>query len=220
MTASPLRLRILHTNDIHSHFEQMPLIAEAFDELRNELGEASTLTLDIGDHLDRVSPLTEGTGGKANLDVIAATGYDAITIGNNEGLTFTADTLNELYGSLSGIPVLCSNLIHSGSRMFPSWGVPYHMVKKAGITIGLIGVTAYYPDFYRLLGWEIQEPLEVTSKLVEKLRPDVDLLIVLSHLGLKMDEGMASEIPGIDIILGGHTHHLLEQPIRIGDTVL
>jgi 2',3'-cyclic-nucleotide 2'-phosphodiesterase (5'-nucleotidase family) len=84
----------------------------------------------------------------------------------------------------------------------------------------MIGVTAFFPEFYRLLGWQIQEPLKVTAELVRKLRPRVDLVVVLSHLGLKQDERMAAEIEGIDVILGGHTHHLLEQPLRIGDTML
>lgn len=221
MSLSPLRLRILHSNDIHSHFEQMPLVAAAFEELRSAMGDAPTLTLDIGDHLDRVSPITEGSGGRANLDIMDATGYDAITIGNNEGLTFTAEALNELYGGgNSSFKVLCSNLKEAATGNYPDWGAPYHIVNKGGIEIAMIGVTACYPDFYSLLGWSIEDPLPAVSELVRQLRSKVDLVIVLSHLGLKQDERMASEIQGIDLILGGHTHHLLEQPLRIGSTML
>ncbi|MFH5185690.1 bifunctional metallophosphatase/5'-nucleotidase [Paenibacillus sp. TAB 01] len=221
MSLSPLRLRILHSNDIHSHFEQMPLIAEAFEELRLAMGDAPTLTLDIGDHLDRVSPITEGSEGRANLDIMTATGYDAITIGNNEGLTFPAEALNELYGSVhSSMKVLCSNLKDTATGDYPSWGAPYCIVNKGGIEIGMIGVTACYPDFYSLLGWTIEDPLPVVAELVGQLRPKVDLIVVLSHLGLKQDERMASDIQGIDLILGGHTHHLLEQPLRIGSAML
>lgn len=220
MTLSPLRLRILHSNDIHSHFEQMPRIAAAFEELRSAMGDAPTLTVDIGDHLDRVSPLTEGSGGAANLDVLEATGYDAITIGNNEGLTFTPEALGRLYGSAHCFKVICGNLLESGTGTYPSWGAPYHIFDKGGIRVGLIGLTAYYPEFYRLLGWDILEPVAVAQELVWQLRPQVDLVVILSHLGLKQDERMASEIEGIDLILGGHTHHLLEQPLRIGETML
>ncbi|MDF2960186.1 MAG: YunD [Paenibacillus sp.] len=220
MTSPLLRLRILHTNDLHSHFEQMPSIAAAFQELRASAGAEHTLTLDIGDHLDRMRPETEGSSGSANLAVMNETGYEAVTIGNNEGLTFTPEVLEALYGSEANFKVLCSNLAESKTGMLPSWGVPYHIVEKAGIRIGLLGVTAYFPEFYRLLGWDIQEPLSVTGNLVRELRPQVDLIIVLSHLGLRNDEKMAVEVPGIDIILGGHTHHLLEEPLRIGNTLV
>ncbi|NOU92297.1 bifunctional metallophosphatase/5'-nucleotidase [Paenibacillus sp. LMG 31456] len=220
MTSPLLRLRILHTNDIHSHFEQMPSIAAAFHELRVSAGAEHTLTLDIGDHMDRMRPETEGSCGSANLAVMNETGYEAVTIGNNEGLTFSKEALNNLYSSEASFKVLCSNLLDSATGKVPSWGVPYHIIEKGGIRIGLIGVTAYFIDFYTLLGWDIQEPIGVTANLVRELRTQVDLIVVLSHLGLRNDEKMAIEVPGIDIILGGHTHHLLEIPQRTGDTVI
>jgi 5'-nucleotidase len=218
MGSPTLRLRILHSNDIHSHFEQMPNIAAAFKELRASAGEEHTLTLDIGDHMDRVRTETEGSGGEANLEIMNETGYDAVTIGNNEGLTLSHETLSKLYGSQAQFKVLCSNLLDAASGDFPQWGTPYHIIEKGGIKIGLIGVTAYFPDFYQLLGWDIREPVSITADLVRVLRPRVDLIVVLSHLGLRSDQRMADEIQGIDLILGGHTHHLLEEPIQIGDT--
>jgi 2',3'-cyclic-nucleotide 2'-phosphodiesterase (5'-nucleotidase family) len=84
--------------------------------------------------------------------------------------------------------------------------------------VGLVGVTAQFTDFYELLGWNVSDPLEAAARWVGWLRPQVDLVIVLSHLGLRLDERMAAEVPGIDLILGGHTHHVLEQPLRIGGT--
>lgn len=218
MASQTLRLRILHSNDIHSHFEQMPSIAAAFKELRGSAGEEHTLTLDVGDHIDRVRIETEGSGGSANLAIMNETGYEAVTIGNNEGLTLSQETLNLLYGSEARFTVLCSNLLEATSGQIPRWGKAYHIIEKAGIKVGLIGVTAYFPDFYQLLGWDIKEPLSITSELVRELRPQVDLIVVLSHLGLRNDQRMADETQGIDLILGGHTHHLLEEPIRMGET--
>ncbi|PZE21443.1 bifunctional metallophosphatase/5'-nucleotidase [Paenibacillus xerothermodurans] len=220
MTSPALMLRILHTNDLHSHFEQMPSIAAAFRELRRSAGDTNTLTLDIGDHLDRMHAATEGTEGTANIAVMNETGYDAVTIGNNEGLTFTPAALAALYGEKSIFKVLCSNLLNTETGRIPGWAVPSHVVEKGGIRVGLIGVTAYFTEFYRLLGWDILEPHTVAARLVGELRPHVDLIVVLSHLGLRNDERMAQEIQGIDLILGGHTHHLLETPLRIGSTMV
>lgn len=220
MNTPNLRLRIVHSNDIHSHYEQMPQIAAVFQELRSSAGEEHSLTLDIGDHLDRMRPETEASAGSYNLDIMAATGYDAITIGNNEGLTFTKEALAELYGQRSDIKVLCSNLLDSATGQLPEWAAPYHIIVKGGIKVGLIGVTAYYEQFYNLLGWTVLEPVEVVRQWVPKVRPQVDVLILMSHLGLKTDERIAQDIPGIDIILGGHSHHLLEQPLRLGSTLV
>ena len=52
------------------------------------------------------------------------------------------------------------------------------------------------------------------------LRKDCDLLIALTHIGIKQDRELAESVPGIDLILGGHTHTVTEQPERVGDTFL
>lgn len=88
MESAPQRLTILHTNDIHSHFETMSPIAAGIAGLRAAAGEEAVLLVDIGDHMDRAAVETEGTMGQANIDILNLTGYDAVTIGNNEGLTF------------------------------------------------------------------------------------------------------------------------------------
>jgi 2',3'-cyclic-nucleotide 2'-phosphodiesterase (5'-nucleotidase family) len=97
---------------------------------------------------------------------------------------------------------------------------PYHIVRKGKLRVGLIGVTAAFSEFYELLGWIVDEPLAAAAAAVAEVRPQVDVLVVLSHLGLRLDERMAAEVPGIDVILGGHTHHLLEEPLRIGGALV
>jgi 5'-nucleotidase len=220
MTSAPIKLRILHTNDLHSHFEQMPSIAGAFRELRACTGEMNTLTFDIGDHLDRMRPETEGSDGATNIAVMNETGYEAVTLGNNEGLTVASAVLEDLYSNQAKFKVLCSNLLDAATGTYPTWGVPYHVIEKSGVRVAVIGVTAYFTEYYHLLGWDIQDPHTVTSRLVRELRPDTDMIVVLSHLGLHNDERLAKEIPGIDLILGGHTHHLLERPLIVGDTMI
>ncbi|WP_372814210.1 bifunctional UDP-sugar hydrolase/5'-nucleotidase [Paenibacillus sp.] len=218
ITKERVRLRILHTNDIHSHFDQMPRIAEWIKRLKENTGEAHTLTLDIGDHLDRMRSETEGTEGLANIAVINATGYDAVTLGNNEGLTYTPDVLDRLYGEVARFPVVLGNMVAARTGTAPAWMKPWHIVEKAGLRIGLIGATAAFPLFYKLLGWEISDPYDTIRQAVEELRPQTDIIVLLSHLGLRHDEKIAEDIPGIDVILGGHTHHLLTEPLSVGST--
>ncbi|MBP1995893.1 bifunctional metallophosphatase/5'-nucleotidase [Paenibacillus eucommiae] len=212
------RLVVLHTNDLHSHFEQMPKVAAYFNQVRERETLDCTLTLDIGDHMDRGRPETEGTGGIANLEIMNATGYEAMVFGNNEGLTFTPESLGETVREYASFPVIGSNLLDKKTEITPDFMVPYHIIHKSGLRIGLIGVTAAFAEYYHLLGWQVTDPLQAVAHYTGLLRPDVEVLIVLSHLGLRMDEQMANEIEGIDLILGAHTHHLLEEPLFLSGT--
>jgi len=211
-------LTILYTNDIHSHFETMGRIAAMIDELRAE-APASTLLLDIGDHMDRAALETEGTLGQANVDVLNLTGYDAVTIGNNEGLTFTPEMLGQAYAGLHS-SVVCGNIIEMRTGQPPAWMQNRLIIRKQGFKIGLVAATAAFAEFYELLGLESLNPLDTIARDVSQLRDEVDLVIVMSHLGLPMDRQLAETVPGIDLIIGGHTHHLLEEPLRIGSTVI
>lgn len=211
------RLTILHTNDIHSHFDSMSSIAAMIERERREAG--AFLVLDIGDHMDRMAVETEGTLGAANVDVINLTGYDAITIGNNEGLTFTPEQLAKSYSGLQ-CPVVCGNVLDQRTGLPPAWMEPSLIVDKGGFRIGLLGATAPFTSFYELLGWDVLDPVETLRKQAEAIRSEVDVVIVLSHLGLSTDRRLAEQTDSIDLILGGHTHHVLEEPLIIGGTAL
>ncbi|MFD0672975.1 bifunctional metallophosphatase/5'-nucleotidase [Cohnella sp. GCM10027633] len=219
MRARETTLTLLHTNDIHSHFEAASRIAAYVDGVRSSVGEDRLLLLDCGDFLDRFSLETEGTDGFVNRGLLERIGYDAVLIGNNEGLTYTTGQLAALYADFR-IPVVCANMILKETGTPPAWMQPTWTTVKAGVRIGVVGLTAAYHDYYRLLGWESLDPISVARFRVTELRPNVDVLIVLSHLGLKYDERLAAEIEGIDLILGGHTHHLLETPAQVGATAI
>lgn len=211
---------ILHTNDIHSHFEQMPKIATAFRLLEEKHAGTPVLKIDVGDHMDRMRIATDGTGGAANIAVMNATGYHLAVPGNNEGLTFTQDQLAADYGQLADFTVLGSNMGIAPSGQLPPWLAPYWIKELGGIKVGFIGVTAYFPEFYSLLDWQLSEPIEKVAEYVAALREQADSIVVLSHLGLSNDRRMAEAISGIDLILGAHTHHLLEKLAICGQTYL
>lgn len=193
----------------------MPRIGEALRGLRaKHAAEGSEpILIDCGDHMDRMRPETEGSGGLANIAVLNETGYDIVVPGNNEGLTLTPDQLAFAYGERQRFSVVCGNLLDPQQMEPPPWMEPYRIMERGGLRVGLIGLTAYYPVFYSLLGWHIADPLEAAARLVALLRPQVDVLVVVSHLGINQDKAMAERIAGIDLIIGSHTHHLLEEPI-------
>jgi len=212
------KLVLLHTNDLHSHLDQMTRIASYCKQKRSRVGNDQLLTLEIGDHMDRMCSETDGTAGKVNVDVMNATGYDAAVLGNNEGLTFTPAILRECYHNQANFPIIGSNIREMESGNIPDWMEPYVIIQKGPLRIGLIGVTAAYQTFYAELGWNVTDPLEAVTAYVRELREQVDIIIVMSHLGYRFDERMAQEISGIDLILGGHTHHVITEPHVFGNT--
>ena len=212
---------VYHTNDVHSHFEYWPKISYFLCEQRqkHEENNETMLLFDIGDFIDRFHPITEATRGKANVDLLNELHYDAVTIGNNEGITLDHKELDTLYEN-ARFPVLVANLFKKdGTR--PSWAHPYYIIPISdAFRVGVIGVTAYFAESYELLGWKVTPPFEMLGNIAAEVKKQADLVILLSHLGINDDETIAQTIPEIDIILGGHTHHLFPEGKRINDTLL
>lgn len=214
------KIVLLHSNDIHSRLENAARIATIIAEERRVMGADRVLAVDIGDHMDRMRMETEGSEGKVNLALLQEAGYEAITLGNNEGLTYTSAVLDDLYRSPSRFAVVCANMTLDDTSQRPDWMQPSVILEKNGLSIGLVGATANFYPFYKLLGWTTTPPLEAIREQVERIRGRCDVIVVMSHLGLPLDRQMAEEIAGIDLILGAHTHHLLEEPIVIGGTTI
>ncbi len=214
-------IHIYHTNDVHSHLEHWPKIAYFIKKQRklHELKNEDMLLFDIGDHCDRVDSLTEGLRGKGNVVLLNELQYDNVTIGNNEGITFSKADLESLYDE-ANFEVLVANLFHKNGQR-PHWAFPYDIHRlRNGITVGVIGITVPYFLFYDLLGWKVADPWEVLPPLIKQLKKKVDILILLSHMGYHFDVEAASELDGIDIIIGAHTHHLLQNGTRVKGTLI
>ncbi|MER2132742.1 MAG: 5'-nucleotidase C-terminal domain-containing protein [Carnobacterium inhibens] len=216
------RIHIFHTNDIHSHFENWPRISAYLrDESRRlEKENEAVFSFDIGDACDRVHPLTEATDGKANIQLLNEVRYDAVTIGNNEGIGSSKNQLNHLYDE-ANFPVVISNLVDENTGFPPEWAKVFHIVQTAsGHKIGLFGLTAPFPTSYKPIGWNVKNPDEVIGDILELLTPLVDSVILLSHLGIGEDQRIAELYPMISVIIGSHTHHLLPHGKVVRNTLL
>ncbi|RLQ96545.1 bifunctional metallophosphatase/5'-nucleotidase [Falsibacillus albus] len=215
------KIHIYHTNDIHSHLENWSGIKEFLSKKRckHEYENEAFLLFDIGDFADRWHPLTEATMGKGNIDLLNEAKYTAATIGNNEGITLPFDELDQLYEEAAFDVILANLFYRNGTR--PDWAVPHKVYETAaGTKIGVTGVTAYFHKIYEILGWDLQEPFEVLRDQIKELKKHSDIIIVLSHLGIHHDEKMAEEFKEIDIILGAHTHHVLQDGKMVNQSLL
>ncbi|MQS89281.1 bifunctional metallophosphatase/5'-nucleotidase [Companilactobacillus mishanensis] len=204
-------IKIIHTNDLHSHFENFPKIERFIKQERQSSEHGEFFLFDIGDAMDRAHPLSEATDGRANIDWMNLQHYDGATIGNNEGLGNDYQHLSHLYDD-ANFSVILGNLYDKKTEEIANFAQQYKTITtKAGTKIGVIGFTAPYILTYPLLGWDIRLMQDEMPKVLTKLRDEnCDVVVLLSHLGVSMDRMIANKYPEIDVIIGSHTHHLFK----------
>lgn len=240
---SPVRLTILHTNDTHSRLEPFPMdggrnqglggIAgrtSLINQIRKE--EEHVLLLDAGD-IFQGTPYFNIYKGEPEIKAMTAMGYDACTIGNHD---FDAgmENLATQLSNHANFPMLVCNYDFSGTPM-EGKTEPYKIFKKGKLRIGVFGVSiegrGLIPD--NLFGaTKYLDPVQKANEAAALLRKEknCDMVICLSHLGYKYgdnkvsDEVLAKESDNIDLIIGGHTHTFLDNPVvfknKKGDDVV
>jgi 2',3'-cyclic-nucleotide 2'-phosphodiesterase (5'-nucleotidase family) len=199
-------LRIYHTSDLHDHRGFVPRL--------RALREAEPgLLFDCGDSLRGSQTVYRSEPVIAEID---DAGYDAQGIGNRE--------FHYLFPLLAARarkmrhPLVCSNLVDVRGRPLPF--VPEITFERDGWRLRIVSLlVVQYPEgspWERLLGWRFLDPIE-TAKRYAASTPDDTTLIVLSHVGLRVDRRLAEAVPRLDLILGGHSHDTLPEPeIRSG----
>lgn len=215
------KIILLHTNDLHSHLENWPKLRRfLLNRKQEETADKQIITVDLGDFVDRWHPLTEATNGQANVQLMNQIHYDAATIGNNEGVGNSKAELNQLYDQ-ANFDILLDNLFDKQTLQPPKWAQQSKIITtEQGTKVGLLAFTAPFPLTYNPNGWDIRQVMEILPELVSELRPKVDVLVLMSHLGISVDRQIARELPAIDVILGSHTHHLFEKGEKISNVQL
>lgn len=208
-----MRLNILHTNDIHSNFENFSKIVTKIKELRDE----NTIILDAGDFADFKRIELQGTDGLAAMELLEYAGYDALTVGNNE--TFQGLDILKFMSENTKIPLLSSNM--NRLDFAPIGNVKKSIIlNKNGLRILVIGASPDLGPFNELMGFALEDYLEAIEREIKVNESNYDLCIFLSHLGMDKDKEIAEKINGIDIIIGGHFHILMEKPEIVNDKII
>ncbi len=222
--AADLDLTILHTNDTHGRLEEgkydgmgFAKISTLVNDFRDK--EDHVLLLDAGDvfHGQNIVNLVEG---ESAAEILNSIGYDAVTLGNHD-FNFGQERIEEL-NDMTDFPLLAANLD-------PELVDGYVVEEIDGVEVGIFGLatpeTAYKTHPKNVEGLTFRDPVEVSQEMVDKLSDEVDVIIALSHLG--MSEGsdhtstmVAEEVDGIDLIVDGHSHHVLEEGEMVNDTLI
>lgn len=215
------KLYIYHTNDIHSDLTYWPRLANELREkrtIREENGDM-VLAFDLGDASDRFNPLTEATNGQAITRLLNQGYYDAVTIGNNEGITNTKVELNQLYNE-ANFSVILTNLFDNETGKIPNWADPYKVYETPwGARIGVFGLTTPLYHTYDKLGWKVTNPMKQAQEFYKNHQHEADFWILLSHLGINEDRFLSKLLP-IPLIIGAHTHHALHNGEIVAGTML
>jgi 5'-nucleotidase / UDP-sugar diphosphatase len=120
--------------------------------------------------------------------------------------------------SESTFPVLCAN-VEGLDRL-----KPFIIKERGGVRVGIIGIVteetpvATHPR--NVAGLTFLASAEIVEKRVRELKNQVDIVIVLSHIGHAADRVLAEKVKGIDVIVGGHSHTKIPKPVRIGETLI
>jgi len=208
-----MNIRILHTNDIHSRFEGFGKITSKIRELKND----NTLILDAGDFNDFMRMELQGTSGRAGCSLLSIAGYDAVAVGNNEG--FAGLEVLETMASTGLIPFISCNLYRND--MSPVRGLNRSIIAdKGGIRFLIIGTTPSYNEFFSLLNMHAADHVEEIRRELEENKGKFDICILLSHSGMREDTELAGQLDGVDIIIGGHSHILMDQAKVINNTII
>lgn len=235
--AQPDTLTILHVNDTHSHLLPYgPKDANGDWEWggwariatlvgMNRMTEPNVMLLHAGDLFVGDFVFQEYLG-IAELEIMKALDFDALELGNHEFDLYPSTlkyVLNEAGFPGEGFPVLCANLDNSGDPEMRYFVAPYTVKEIAGVRIGILGLlTELTNDMANPSPVVVLPPLSVAQGYVDQLRNDenCDLVIVLSHMGDDYDRMAAATVSGIDVIVGGHTHTVLDPPVQIGNTLI
>ncbi|MGD1923539.1 MAG: thiosulfohydrolase SoxB [Paracoccaceae bacterium] len=195
----------------------MDRVATVINAIRAERPE--TLLLDGGDTWHG-SYAAEQTKGQDVVNVMNALRPDAMT--SHWEFTLGKDRVDELVDELD-FPFLGAN-IFDNEWDEPAYE-PYQMFVRGGVQIAVIGQAFPYMPIanprwmFPTLSFGIRE--ERMREVVQEVRDEgAEVVVVLSHNGFDVDRKMASRVDGIDVILCGHTHDALPEPLMVGKTAL
>ena len=225
-------LHVLHTNDLHSRIESINRFDSTCDaeteakgecfggvarlatkvaELRAELEAAgrNVILIDAGDQFQGSLMYTTYKGA-AEAEFMEKIGYDAMAVGNHEfddgpeGLAAFVDKVS--------FPVLSGNLDLSRSNLLNGKVRDTVVLEVGGEKIGLVSALAT-----DTVDTSSPGPDVLFKDEIEELKADVAALeaegvtkiIALTHVGYGLDQKIAAEVPGVDLVVGGHSHTYL-----------
>jgi 5'-nucleotidase / UDP-sugar diphosphatase len=254
LVGQDIRITFIHTSDIHSRLFPYNFVPNRFDQgygllpqngpfggvsrmstiIKRERAKGSrSLWLDSGDCFQG-APVFNLFKGEAEIRALSHMGMDGAVIGNHE-FDLGSQNLYEQIANWAEFPLLAANYLwedppNPDAPSLRDVVPPFVIYDLDGIKVGVIGMANWSSmtgifEGGNSLGLRPLDDAQVVEQYVRLLRPAVDLVVLVSHLGLDEDEGLGSHqvddpnerlpLEGVDLVLGGHLHIVLNPPKSI-----
>lgn len=230
-----VRLDIVHVNDIHGHVDPMldakvskeslvggiPYVRTVVEDCRRE-NPRGTLVLNAGD-LAEGTMLSYLSRGKAICEMLAAFHFDAVALGNHD-FAWGQPALEDMLKAMKA-QVLTANVRTLEDGGILAGAQAYVLKDVAGLKVGILGLDT--PDIRHFVAGEklkgldfIESARTVRFYLPLMRKAGAQVIVVLSHVGYEEDLKLAEAVPGIDVIVGGHSHTPVEHGTMVGNTLV
>jgi 5'-nucleotidase / UDP-sugar diphosphatase len=183
------------------------------------------LHLDSGDCFQG-APIFNFFSGEPEVRALSALGIDAAVLGNHE-YDKGSNNVATQFQKWSNFSLLAANykwedITVPNYAQVGSIARPYQVFNQEGLKVAVIGMgnlsslTSVFDQPNRL-SITPMSTIDVAQFYVDLLRPHVDLVVMVTHLGLDVDQRMVRGTTGIDLVMGGHNHVVISPPQEIRD---
>lgn len=224
-------ISFVHVADVHARYNPAPDGSSPLARVRGFVEQVRrenpfTVFTNAGDDYEKGSIAEELSQGRTTRQVVQAVQYDVRTLGNHDFAWGLAELLAFSHDPQAVVVAANTKMSGSGS----GW-VDYAELSVGCVRIGFFGLVSrpwnakdeqYEGPFYADRP-ELRSDfdyLAIANEIIARHRQEVDLLVLVSHLGLPEDIALAEQTRGIDLILGGHTHSMMTEPLRVNDTTI
>ncbi|MBM4019978.1 MAG: hypothetical protein FJ288_16925, partial [Planctomycetes bacterium] len=212
---------ILHINDVHGHTEPRTeggrsvggyaRLATLVAEARAASKAARVFLVHAGDEFSRGDQMTRQSLGKANVAIWNHLALDIWTPGNGDyydGLENLRARIAQFKGT-----VLASNVrvAESGAPLTR----PYVIHRAGPVRVAFFGLCWLQQDDPASVQFRVDDAAATAARLAADLRKQADVVVAVSHQGRLADNRLAARVAGLDLIIGGHTHHALPRGDRV-----
>jgi len=213
-------ITILHLNDPHGRLEPYAQgagsiggyarVATMADDARAAGRAARVFLVHAGDEFSRGDDLTRASLGAANLAIMNHLKFDLWVPGNGDfydGLTNIAARIRE-----AKFPVLAANVKVKASDK--PVAKPYVVEQAGPVRVAFLGLCFLQPLDASFDSFNVAEPLATARDLVPQLRKQADVVVAVTHIGAPFDRRLAETVPGIDVVIGAHTHNVFPRGLH------
>lgn len=216
------KIVIFHINDVHSHIDNFAKIAKLVEEERKI--NPDVFLMNAGDNFSG-NPIVDHyvPKGEPILELMNKLKFDIQVIGNHD--FDYGQTILKSFIKRANFPIICANVKVSGGVI--SQPEPYVFLKtKNGLKIAVLGIVQIDEDTQipstlskNVEGVVFSNGIEEAKKY-KYLKKESNIFIALSHLGYEDDELLAKEMSELDIIIGGHSHTIIENQTEINKVLI